>query len=47
MTEVLLPNKTLYVRNLDESIKFPILKPELQTLFSQFGHVLNVVAHKN
>jgi U2 small nuclear ribonucleoprotein B'' len=47
MTEVLPPRKTLYVRNLDESIKLPILKQELQTLFSQFGHVLNVVAHKN
>ena len=47
MTDVLPPNKTLYVRNLDESIKLPILKQELETLFSQFGHVLNVVAHKN
>ena len=47
MAEFLSPNKTLYVRNLDESIKLPILKQELETLFSQFGHVLNVVAHKN
>src|SRR5437762_7500711 len=41
------PSKTLYVRNLDESIKLPILKQDLQTIFSQFGTVLNVVAHKN
>jgi U2 small nuclear ribonucleoprotein B'' len=41
------PNKTLYVRNLDESIKLPILKQDLQTIFSQFGTVINVVAHKN
>ena len=41
------PNKTLYVRNLDETIKLPILKQDLQTIFSQFGTVLNVVAHKN
>ena len=46
MTE-LAPNKTLYVRNLDESIKLPILKQDLQTIFSQFGTVLNVIAHKN
>jgi U2 small nuclear ribonucleoprotein B'' len=47
MTEVVAPNKTLYVRNLDEAIKLPILKQELETLFSQFGPVLNVIAHKN
>jgi len=41
------PNKTLYVRNLDESIKLPILKQDLETIFSQFGKVINVVAHKN
>src|SRR5271156_2546668 len=41
------PNKTLYVRNLDESIKLPILKQDLETIFSQFGTVLNVIAHKN
>lgn len=41
------PNKTLYVRNLDESIKLPILKQDLNTIFSQFGTVINVVAHKN
>lgn len=41
------PNKTLYVRNLDESIKLPILKQDLQTIFSQFGTVTNVIAHKN
>src|SRR5271169_2036973 len=41
------PNKTLYVRNLDESIKLPILKQDLQTVFSQFGTVINVIAHKN
>src|SRR5579871_1385513 len=41
------PNKTLYVRNLDESIKLPVLKQDLHTLFSRFGNVINVVAHKN
>src|SRR5437773_12314734 len=46
MTEVA-PNKTLYVRDLDESIKLPILKKDLETIFSQFGTVLNIVAHKN
>src|SRR5271170_7949717 len=47
MAEVKRPNKTLYVRNLDESIKLPILKQDLQTIFSQFGTVINVIAHKN
>ena len=47
MAQVERPNKTLYVRNLDESIKLPILKEELQTIFSQFGNVINVIAHKN
>jgi hypothetical protein len=47
MAEVQRPNKTLYVRNLDESIKLPILKQDLETIFSQFGRVLNVIAHKN
>ena len=41
------PNKTLYVRNLNESVKLPILKQDLQTTFSQFGNVINVIAHKN
>jgi len=41
------PNKTLYIRNLNESVKLPILKQDLQTTFSQFGNVINVVAHKN
>ena len=43
----LAPNKTLYVRNLDESVKLPVLKQDLHTLFSRFGNVINVVAHKN
>ena len=47
MAEVERPNKTLYVRNLDESIKLPILKQDLETIFSQFGTVSNVIAHKN
>lgn len=38
---------TLYIRNLNESVKLPVLKQDLQTTFSQFGKVLDVVAHKN
>jgi RNA recognition motif-containing protein len=41
------PSKTLYVRNLNESVKLPVLKQDLETTFSQFGNVLNVIAHKN
>jgi|SRR5579859_5333172 RNA recognition motif-containing protein len=38
---------TLYIRNLNESIKLPVLKQDLQTTFSQFGKVIDVIAHKN
>ena len=43
----IVPSKTLYVRNLNESVKLPVLKQDLQTTFSQFGNVVNVIAHKN
>jgi RNA recognition motif-containing protein len=40
-------HNTLYIRNLNESVKLPVLKQDLQTTFSQFGKVLDVIAHKN
>jgi U2 small nuclear ribonucleoprotein B'' len=47
MTAEPLSNKTLYVRNLNEAVKLPILKQDLETTFSQFGNVINIIAHKN
>lgn len=41
------PCQTLYVCNLDEKIKIPNLKQSLRELFSQFGNIIDVVAHKN
>ena len=34
------PSKTLYIRNLNERVKLPVLKQDLQTTFSQFGNVI-------
>jgi U2 small nuclear ribonucleoprotein B'' len=42
-----LATKTLYVRNLNESVKLPVLKQDLEETFSHFGKVVNVIAYKN
>ncbi|KAK9452067.1 uncharacterized protein V1518DRAFT_49204 [Limtongia smithiae] len=41
------PSASLYIRNLDESVKIPILKDSLEAVFSQYGKILDIVAHKN
>ncbi|KAK9239006.1 hypothetical protein V1525DRAFT_399532 [Lipomyces kononenkoae] len=41
------PSKTLYVRNLEESIKIPLLKESLDAVFSPYGDILDIVAHGN
>jgi len=41
------PNQTLYVNNLNEKIKIDTLKEELNSIFSQFGKVLDVNAKKS
>ncbi|SHO76031.1 Similar to S.cerevisiae protein MSL1 (U2B component of U2 snRNP) [Malassezia sympodialis ATCC 42132] len=41
------PNETLYIQNLNERVKLPIMKQSLEALFSTFGPVLSIVAHKN
>ncbi|KAK9455680.1 hypothetical protein V1511DRAFT_498424 [Dipodascopsis uninucleata] len=41
------PSQTLYIRNLDENIKIPILKESLEIVFSEFGQILDIIAHKN
>jgi len=41
------PNQTLYVNNLNEKIKIETLKEELNSIFSQFGKILDVNAKKS
>ncbi|KAG4304267.1 hypothetical protein PORY_002242 [Pneumocystis oryctolagi] len=41
------PSETVYVRNLSEKIKIPALKESLRTIFSTYGTILDIVAHKN
>ena len=40
-------NETIYVRNLNETVKLATMKESLRNLYSNFGEVLDVVAHKN
>ncbi|TFY77228.1 hypothetical protein EWM64_g6785 [Hericium alpestre] len=39
--------ETLYIQNLNEKIKVPVLKASLRGLFKSYGEVLDVVAHDN
>ncbi|KAI0714632.1 hypothetical protein C8Q76DRAFT_795491 [Earliella scabrosa] len=39
--------ETLYIQNLNEKIKIPVLKASLRGLFKSYGEVLDVVAHSN
>ena len=41
------PNCTVYIRNLNEKIKIPALKKSLEEIFSKYGTVLEIIAHKN
>ncbi|CAG8656854.1 3017_t:CDS:2 [Acaulospora morrowiae] len=38
------PNNTIYINNLNEKIKIPALKKTLQTIFEQYGEILDIVA---
>ncbi|KAI0789437.1 hypothetical protein C8Q75DRAFT_733681 [Abortiporus biennis] len=40
-------SETLYIQNLNEKIKIPVLKASLKGLFKSYGEVLDVVAHSN
>jgi len=40
------PNHTIYINNLNEKIKKEDLKKSLYAIFSQFGQILDIVAHK-
>ena len=39
--------ETLYIQNLNEKVKIPVLKASLRGLFKSYGDVLDVVAHAN
>ncbi|RPB29384.1 small nuclear ribonucleo protein U [Terfezia boudieri ATCC MYA-4762] len=41
------PNNTVYIRNLEESIAIPLLKTTLQSIFAQYGTIIDIVAKKN
>ncbi|CAN6644132.1 hypothetical protein TRVA0_020S01332 [Trichomonascus vanleenenianus] len=43
----LAPSETLYIRNINEKIKLDRLKQELQYIFSKYGRIVDIVAHKN
>ncbi|TNY18817.1 RNA binding protein [Rhodotorula diobovata] len=40
-------SEVLYVNNLNEKIKLPIMKQSLKVLFREYGHVLGITAHSN
>ncbi|KAM3080568.1 hypothetical protein ACMFMG_005510 [Clarireedia jacksonii] len=46
-TYVSLHHDTLYISNLNESIKIPALKEALTELFSEYGTILDIVAKTN
>jgi len=41
------PSRTVYVNNINEKVQIPVLKKTLETLFQQYGEVLDVVAYGN
>ncbi|KAL8831450.1 MAG: hypothetical protein Q9191_000861 [Dirinaria sp. TL-2023a] len=41
------PNPTVYVKNLEESIKVDQMKEALTEIFSEYGNVIDLVAKKN
>jgi RNA recognition motif-containing protein len=43
----ILPSHTIYIQSLNEKLKLPELKRGLYLLFSQFGNVVEIVAHKS
>ncbi|QSL66386.1 hypothetical protein MERGE_000765 [Pneumocystis wakefieldiae] len=41
------PSETIYIRNLSEKVKIGVLKKSLEAVFSSYGTILDIVAHKN
>ncbi|CAA0820622.1 U2 small nuclear ribonucleoprotein B [Striga hermonthica] len=46
LTSDILPNQTIYIKNLNEKVKKEELKRSLYALFSQYGRILDIVALK-
>lgn len=46
MEAVTEPNQTIYINNINEKIKKPVLKKVLYMLFSQYGRVQQIIACK-
>lgn len=40
-------NETIYIRNLNETIRLATMKESLRNLYCNFGEVVDVVAHRN
>ena len=40
-------SETIYIRNLNETIRLNTMKESLRNLYTNFGEVLDVVAHRN
>ncbi|CAG8529256.1 1559_t:CDS:2 [Scutellospora calospora] len=38
------PSNTIYINNLNEKIKLPVLKNNLKAIFEQYGEILDIVA---
>ncbi|EGR29728.1 u1 small nuclear ribonucleoprotein a, putative [Ichthyophthirius multifiliis] len=45
--ELIPPNNTLYVNNLNENVKINELIPELKRIFEEFGDVIQIKAKRN
>ncbi|TIB68123.1 hypothetical protein E3P77_01343 [Wallemia ichthyophaga] len=41
------PHETIYIRNLNETIRLATLKESLRNLYSNIGEVVDVIAHRN
>lgn len=40
------PNKTLYISNINEKVQIDVLKKMFYMVFSQYGRVAEIIAHK-
>lgn len=45
-SQELSPSQTLYINNINEKIKKPVLKKMLYMVFAQYGKVIDIVACK-
>ena len=40
------PNKALYINNINEKVQIDVLKKMFHMVFSQYGRVTEIIAHK-